>query len=338
MSQFIDLNDLREKQNRAVNEQHALQKTIEGLSRDLERYKNSLTRTHREFIGNESQIKELQQEMFTIEHRFASLDQDKITILDQIKTYQTELSRLGQVKTDRTAEISHITNLIADITKENRLYEDQTKHLAEQINRLKDEKNQLLQEINQFLSNTDLTRDEIEKEFAALNEIFMQRIHERQTLTMDLDLLQRKYDELKSKTSGLSQQIERLESLEHRIGLLHQLREEVSILNQEYQEIESQRSVSDEAKHDKQEKLHQLNQENIEKSNFLATLEKEVYVYQQRVTPYEESNARVFESQHQLDSFSSEMRALITSNETLCDYLNQTELYVDQLKNQLELH
>jgi len=274
-----------------------LKAILDDKNSELENHSAQLESFNREFLIVEKKTKDAQNKISLLRRKIPEMG-DGLNSLDrESKMAEAELKNLTAKKRDLSENISRIhlniqqtIDAIADIEAESQ------EAVLSAIERCDTEKARLSEEISEILSKTSIEKEQSEAELNDLSLDFAKRVSERDHtkgllaerqkvvagLKDEITLLEKKYSlieeiiELEDKRKSLKTDIEKTE-------------EEARTTKQKVKELKETLS-------DKEEELNKLSSENLKRKNSIASLEKEVGLYDELVLKVQDSENKLTES------------------------------------------
>ena len=295
-----------------------LKAILDDKNSELEKDSAQLKSFNREFLIAEKKTKGAQDKVFLLRKKIPEMADGLDSLEKESKRTGSELQTLTAKRRDLGENIARIElsvqqtiNAVADIEAESQ------EALLSAIERCDTEKARLSEEISEMLSKTSIEKEQSEEKLNDLSLDFAKRVSERDHtkgllaerekvvagLKDEITLLEKKYSlieeiiELEDKRKSLKTDIEKTE-------------EEARTTKQKVKELKETLS-------DKEEELNKLSSENLKRKNSIASLEKEVGLYDELVLKVQDSENKLTESGTLVEQTVSGMKRLFIDSTRL---------------------
>jgi len=322
-----------EKEEKDIhNEVAILQKKLFSSSKELSELKAILDDKNSELENHSAQLKSLNREFLIAEKKTKDAENmisllrkiipemaDGLNSLDrESKRTEAELENLTAKKRDLSENIARIDlsvqqtiDAVADIEAESQ------EALLSAIERCDAEKARLSVEISEMLSKTSIEKEESEEKLNDISLDFAKRVSERDHTKGLLAERQKVVAELKDEITLLEKKRSLIEELielgEKRNSLktdIEKMGEEVRTTKQKVKEL--QKALSE-----KEEELNTLSSGNLKRKSSIASLEKEVGLYDELVLKVQDSENKLTESGTLVEQAVSGIKRLFVDNTRL---------------------
>lgn len=270
---------------------------LDDKNSELEKDSAQLKSFNREFLIAEKKTKDAENRISLLRKKIPEMG-DGLNSLDrESKRTKAELQNLAAKKRDLSEDIARIElsvqqtiNAVADIEAGSQ------EALLSAIERCDTEKARLSEEISEMLSKTSIEKEQSETELNDISLDFAKRVSER-------DHTKGLLAERGKVVAGLKDEITFLEKKCSLIEEVIELGDKRNSLKTDIKKMEkaartSNRKVKElqEALSDKEEELNTLSSGNVERKNSIASLEKEVGLYDELVLKVQDSENKLTES------------------------------------------
>jgi len=327
------VNNMLEKEEKDIhNEVAILQKKFFSSSKELSELKAILDDKNSELEKDSAQLKSFNREFLIAEKKTKDAENrisllrkkipqmaDGLNSLDrESKGTEAALQNLTAKKRDLSENIARIElsvqqtiDAVADIEAESQ------EALLSAIERCDTEKARLSEEISEMLSKTSIEKEQSEEKLNDLSLDFAKRVSER-------DHTKGLLAERQKVVAGLKDEITLLEKKCSLIEEVIELEDKRNSLKTDIEKMEKEARTSSrkvkklqEALSDKEEELNTLSSGNVERKNSIASLEKEVGLYDELVLKVQDSENKLTESGNLVEQAVSGMKKLFIDSTRL---------------------
>ena len=311
------------------NEVAILQKKFFSSSKELSELKAILDDKNSELGKDSAQLKSFNKEFLIAEKKTKDAENrisllrkkihqmgDDLNALDrESKRTEAELQNLTAKKRDLSENIARIelsvqqtVDAVADIEAESQ------EALLSAIERCDAEKARLSEEISEMLSKTSIEKEQSEERLNDISLDFAKRVSERDHTKGLLAERQKVVVGLKDEITLLEKKCSLIEEVIELGDKRNSLKTDIKKM--EKKALTSSRKVKElqEALSDKEEELNTLSSGNVERKNSIASLEKEVGVYDELVLKVQDSENKLTESGTFVEQAISGLKRLFIDN------------------------
>jgi len=295
-----------------------LKAKLDAKDVELEKDSEQLKSLNREFLIAEKKTKDAQDKVFLLREKIPEMADGLDSLEKESKRTGSELQTLTAKKRDVSQNIDRLKlsvqqaiDAIADIEAESQ------EELVSAIEKCDTEKARLSEEISEMLSKTSIEKEQSEEKLNDISLDFAKRVSERDHTKGLLAERQKVVVGLKDEITLLEKKCSLIEEVIELGDKRNSLKTDIKKM--EKKALTSSRKVKElqEALSDKEEELNTLSSGNVERKNSIASLEKEVGVYDELVLKVQDSENKLTESGTLVEQTVSGMKRLFIGSTRL---------------------
>jgi len=291
---------------------------VDDKNRKLEKASAQLKSLNREFLIAEKKTKDAQDRISLLRKKIPEMPDSLNSLEKESKRTEVELQNLTAKKRDLSENIAGIElsvqqtiDAVADIKAESQ------EALLFAIERCDTEKTRLSEEISEMLSKTSIDKEQSEGKLNDISLDFAKRVSKRDHTKGLLAERQKVLAGLKDEITLLEKKCSLIEEITELGDKRNSLKTDIEKM--EKKALTSSRKVKglQEALSEKEEELNTLSSENVERKNSIASLEKEVGLYDKLVLKVQDSENKLTESDTLVEQAVSGMKKLFIDSTRL---------------------
>ena len=295
-----------------------LKAILNDKNSELEEDSAQLKSFNREFLIAEKKTKGAENRISLLRKKIPEMADGLYSLEKESERTDAELQNLTAKKRDLSENIARIElsvqqtiDAVAGIEAESQ------EALLSAIERCDTEKARLSEEISEMLSKTSIEKEQVEAELNELSLNFAKRIRERDHIKALLTERQKVVAGLKDEITLLEKKCSLIEEVIELGDKKNSLKTDIEKMGEEARTSNQKVKELQKALSDNEEELNTLSSGNVERKSSIASLEKEVGLYDELVLKVQDSENKLTESSTLVEEGVLGMKRLFIDNSKL---------------------
>ncbi|MBW1675559.1 MAG: hypothetical protein JRF30_03310 [Deltaproteobacteria bacterium] len=309
-----EIGELEVKLDFSKKELRALKAELNAATSDIEEESARLKSLNVNFAVTEKEVEDIQSELFLLSEKRSEIDDSVYLLQQELESMEAELEELIHKKGNVSGNIAEVElNMQQELNTLGTL-EMEMQEILPAVERREAEKARISEEISDKLSRTSLERDKIESELNDLNISFMSRINERDSIKKLCSEREAGIAGLKEEIAFLRQKCSLLEEVKVLQNRRSSLKGDIETLESEAESTGLKMEERQKLLADKEEEFNGLSTANADRKNSIASLEKEIGVYDEVILKAKNAEDNAAESHGLNEEALSGVERLLADN------------------------